>query len=54
MAMPSTDAVIASIPGDPDAFAAAFPEDSGPLSYDNLGKAIGAFERRLMTPSRWG
>ena len=23
------------------------------MTYDNLGKAIGAFERKLMTPARW-
>jgi cytochrome c peroxidase len=34
-------------------FARAFPDDPAPISYDNMAKAIGAFERRLMTPSRW-
>jgi cytochrome c peroxidase len=56
MAMPSADAVVAvlrSIPGYVDAFAAAFPGDEDPVSYDNLGLAIGAFERRLLTPSRF-
>ena len=32
-------------------FAAAFPGEPDPITYDNFGKAIGAFERRLMTPS---
>ncbi len=37
----------------PDLFAAAFPKDGNPLSYENLQKAIGAFERTLITPSRF-
>ena len=32
-------------------FAAAFPGDPDPLSYENLKKAIGAFERTLITTS---
>lgn len=34
-------------------FAAAFPEDKAPVNWDNLTKAIGAFERKLITPSRF-
>lgn len=34
-------------------FKKAFPEDSDPITYDNLKKAIGAFERKLVTPSRF-
>ncbi len=34
-------------------FKKAFPEDKEPLTFDNLAKAIGAFERKLVTPSRW-
>ena len=34
-------------------FRAAFPGERQPVSYDNVGRAIGAFERRLVTPSRW-
>ena len=34
-------------------FANAFPEEKTPLSYTNLQKAIGAFERTLITPSRF-
>jgi cytochrome c peroxidase len=37
----------------PSMFKDAFPEDSNPISYDNLQKAIGAFERSLITPSRF-
>jgi cytochrome c peroxidase len=31
----------------------AFPEERQPVTYDNVGHAIGSFERRLVTPSRW-
>lgn len=34
-------------------FKEAFPEEKEPMSYANLGKAIGAFERTLLTPSRF-
>jgi cytochrome c peroxidase len=34
-------------------FQRAFPNDKRPVTYDNMAKAIGAFERKLMTPSRW-
>jgi cytochrome c peroxidase len=56
MAMPDESAVIAtleSIPGYVDAFHKAFPQDPNAVTYDNLGKAIGAFERNLVTPSPW-
>jgi len=56
MAMPSEHVVIAvltSMPAYVEAFQKAFPGDAKPISYDNVGKAIGAFERRLVTPSRW-
>jgi len=56
MAIPSPKEAIArlaKIPGYREAFAAAFPNDPEPLTYDNLGKAIGAFERQLLTPARW-
>ena len=44
---------LAKIPGYADAFKTAFPDDANPVTYDNLGRAIGAFERQLLTPSRW-
>jgi cytochrome c peroxidase len=56
MGMPSAAAVIErleAIPGYRAAFAAAFPGDANPVTYDNVGRAIGAFERGLVTPSRW-
>lgn len=34
-------------------FKAAFPGETQPVTYTNLGKAIGAFERTLMAPSRF-
>jgi cytochrome c peroxidase len=34
-------------------FSAAFPEDSDPLLFINIQKAIGAFERTLLTPSKF-
>ncbi|MDI3287905.1 cytochrome-c peroxidase [Polyangium sp. 15x6] len=49
----SVVAVLESIPGYEDAFKKAFPDDKEPISYDNLAKAIGAFERQLVTPSRF-
>lgn len=45
-------AILASIPGYASAFAAAFPGEADPISYDNMARAIGAFERNLMTPGR--
>jgi cytochrome c peroxidase len=56
MGMPSADFVVAvlkSIPGYVEAFRQAFPGEDEPIHYENFGKAIGAFERGLLTPSRW-
>jgi cytochrome c peroxidase len=56
MAMPGEQAVVAvleSIPEYVTAFQQAVPGEQKPVSYDNMAKAIGAFERGLMTPSRW-
>ena len=55
MAMPSEEAVVKRLSGIkeyPDLFAKAFPEDPK-ITYDNLKKAIGAFERKLITPSKF-
>ena len=54
MAMPSEDSVVVvlkSIPGYAPLFAAAFPDVAEPIDYDNMAIAIGAFERKLLTPS---
>ena len=56
MSMPDSAAVVQhleQIPSYVGAFAAAFPGDREPVSYDNVGRAIGAFERGLVTPGRW-
>lgn len=55
MAMPDDKSVIAALRTAKyeDRFKKAFPGDKEPLSMSNLAKAIGAFERKLMTPSRW-
>ncbi len=42
-----------SIPGYVDAFRRAFPAEAEPVTFDNMARAIGAFERGLVTPSRW-
>lgn len=42
--------VLKGIPGYAPLFAEAFPEAEDPFTYDNVATAIGAFERRLMTP----
>ena len=56
MGMPNTGAVLEHLKTSAKyraAFAAAFQGESNPITYDNLGRAIGAFERGLVTPSRW-
>jgi cytochrome c peroxidase len=42
-----------SIPGYVEHFEKAFPEDEDPVTYDSMAEAIGVFETRLVTPSRW-
>ena len=56
MAMASEGAaitVLKSIPGYGEPFGKAFPGESDPITYDNMAKAIGAFERTLVTPGRF-
>lgn len=56
MGMPSEAAVVAKIEGIPGylpLFRAAFPGQEKPVTYDNIARAIGAFERKLVTPSRF-
>ncbi|MCX8071238.1 MAG: cytochrome-c peroxidase [Candidatus Binatia bacterium] len=56
MGMPSEEAVVrklTSIPGYLPLFRAAFPGQDQPITYDNIARAIGAFERKLVTPSRF-
>jgi len=56
MAMPSAEAVvkkISGIKGYEALFKAAFPNSSPAITYDNVGKAIGAYERLFVTPSKF-
>jgi cytochrome c peroxidase len=46
-------AALRDIPEYGEAFAAAFPGDRAPITMAHLGAAIGAFERGLVTRSRW-
>ncbi len=55
MAMPNEQAVInrlSKIEEYVELFSKAFPEEPS-ITYDNLKKAIGAFERKLITPSKF-
>jgi cytochrome c peroxidase len=45
--------VLKSIPGYVELFKKAFPDENDPVTYANFGNAIGAFERKLLTPAPW-
>jgi cytochrome c peroxidase len=47
----SAMAKLRAIPGYPALFAKAFPAEGNPVTPDTWGKAIGAYERTLVTPS---
>ncbi len=49
----AVEAVLKSIPGYAPMFTAAFPETDEPITYNNMAIAIGAFERGLVTRSRF-
>lgn len=54
MAMPSGDELVKrlkAVPAYVEMFKAAYPEEKDPVTIDNAGKAIGAFERGLVTVS---
>lgn len=56
MAMPDAAAVekvVRSIPGYAPLFTRAFPGATEPISFDTITQAIAAFERTLVTPSRF-
>lgn len=56
MAMPDAAAVavmLKSIPDYAPAFKDAFPDEKDPITLANAARAIGAFERKLLTPGRW-
>ena len=52
-AAPVVEQVLRSIPGYAPLFAAAFPDEKDPVTFVNAARAIGAFERRLLTPGRF-
>lgn len=49
----AVEAMLKTIPGYGPLFKAAFPGEAEPITYENLAKAIGAYERTLVTPSRF-
>lgn len=56
MAIPSKsflESRLSDLPYYQDLFKKAFPNEKSPVNYSNLQKAIGAFERTLITPSRF-
>ncbi len=56
MAMPNEEQILATLNSMPEyvtAFQKAFPASNPAVSFDNLALAVGAFERKLVTPSRW-
>ena len=56
MAMPGESKVVEMLESMPEyvaVFTRAFPGSKEPITYDHMATAIGAFERKLMTPSRW-
>jgi len=56
MAMPDKKVVVERLRKNPvyqKMFKAAFPEASDPVTFNNMQKAIGAFERTLITPGRF-
>lgn len=46
-------ATLSSMPEYVEAFEKSFPGVDSPITLENVGVAIGAFERNLVTPSRW-
>lgn len=56
MGMPDEATVVRVLKSKPEyvaKFASAFPGEKDPLTFKNVGIAIGAYERTLVTPSRW-
>jgi len=56
MGMPNKGDVVAKLKATDEyqqLFAEAFPDQKYPFNYNNIGAAIGAFERTLLTPSRF-
>jgi cytochrome c peroxidase len=56
MGMPNEKAVVSVLAADSEyvaSFKAAFPDQKDPITFQNVGIAIGAYERTLVTSSRW-
>ncbi len=56
MAMPNEGEVVQRLKESaeyPARFAAAFPDEASPVTYDNLARAVAAFERTLITHDRF-
>jgi cytochrome c peroxidase len=56
MAMPEESVVISRLSESEEykkLFTEAFPQDAQPISFQNMGSAIGFFERRMLSPSRF-
>lgn len=53
MTGPAIVAKLNRIDGYREAFRKAFPNEAQPVSFARVGLALGAFERGLVTPSRW-
>ena len=47
------ESILRAIPGYVPLFAHAFPDQVQPVTHENVGKALGMFERGLVTPARW-
>lgn len=45
--------LVAALAPEQAAFKAAFPDEKTPVSAETFGKAVGAYARKLVTPSRW-
>jgi cytochrome c peroxidase len=45
--------ILRSMPGYREAFTRAFPGQKDPVTFENFRRAIGAFERGLVTPAPW-
>lgn len=43
--------ILANLPEYPEMFAAAFPEETNPITFDNFAKALAAFQETLATPA---
>ena len=56
MEMPNEESVVkrlSEVEEYRELFTKAFPEDEDAITYENMKKAIGAFERKLITPSKF-